>query len=226
MKLIFLGPPGAGKGTQSENICRDYGIVQLSTGDLLRANVAQKTELGLQAAESMRTGQLVPDDLIIEVIKNEMTRHRYQKGYVFDGFPRTVRQAEEYDRMLVQIKQKLDCVLVLEVPEDELVRRLTARRTCPVCGKSYHLIYNPPKADGLCDLGCGELVQRLDDTEGPIQNRLRIYNNQTKPLIEYYTKKKLARRIDGMGDIHEIYAQIKEILDPIAVAYDLVVSII
>lgn len=213
MQLIFLGPPGAGKGTQAEKICKDYGIVQLSTGDILRANRKMGTELGKKAQQYMDAGELVPDSIIIDMIKQELAKPELKNGYILDGFPRTVPQAEALDKLLADMNQKLDTVLVLLVPNEELIKRLTARRTCRVCGKTYHLIYNPPKQDNICDLDGGELYQRDDDKEEPIRNRLVVYDNQTKPLIEYYSNKNIAEIIDGVGSIDEIYNRIKQVLD-------------
>ena len=213
MRLIFLGPPGAGKGTQAERICKDYSIVQLSTGDILRANRKQGTELGKKAQSYMDTGELVPDAIIIDMIKEELKKPELAGGYILDGFPRTVPQAAALDGLLTDMGQRLDTVLVLEVPSEELVRRLTARRTCRSCAKTYHLIYNPPKVEGVCDVDGGELYQRDDDKEEPILNRLKVYESQTKPLIEYYSKASLASPVDGLGKIDEIYTSIKHVLD-------------
>ena len=216
MKLIFLGPPGAGKGTQSESICKDYGVVQLSTGDILRANRKAGTELGQKAQKYMDAGELVPDQLIIDMIKEELKKPELSKGYILDGFPRTVNQAESLDKLLSGMGQKLDTVLVLEVPNSELLKRLTARRVCRICGKSYHLLYKKPKKDDVCDEPCGgELYQRDDDKECPIMNRLKVYESQTFPLIEYYDKKKMTSKIDGLGEIGDIYLRIKSALDSI-----------
>lgn len=212
MRLIFLGPPGAGKGTQAEFICRDFNIKQLSTGDLLRFHRKEGTELGKKAQEFMDKGELVPDSLIIDMIKQELAKPEYQNGYLLDGFPRTIKQAEALDKLLDELGQKLNAVLVLEVPTEELITRLTARRTCRVCGKTYHLIFNPPKQEGICDVCGGELYQRPDDNEETVRNRLTVYENQTKPLIDYYDKKGLAFHIDGKGKIEEIYTIIKNIL--------------
>ncbi|ROL60971.1 adenylate kinase [Bacteroidetes/Chlorobi group bacterium ChocPot_Mid] len=214
MKLIFLGPPGAGKGTQSESICRDFGIVQLSTGDILRANRKAGTELGQKAQKYMDAGELVPDQLIIDMIKEELKKPELSKGYILDGFPRTVNQAESLDKLLTEMGQKLDTVLVLEVPNEELLKRLTARRVCKICGKSYHLLYKKPQEDGICDPPCGgELYQRDDDKEGPILNRLKVYEAQTFPLIEYYDKKNMTSKINGLGEIGDIYSRIKSVLE-------------
>lgn len=212
MRLIFLGPPGAGKGTQAEFICRDFNIKQLSTGDLLRYHRKEGTELGKKAQEFMDKGELVPDSLIIDMIRNELRKPEYQNGYLLDGFPRTIAQAEAFDKLINELGQTLNAVLVLEVPTEELVTRLTARRTCRVCGKTYHLIYNPPKQEGICDVCGGELYQRSDDNEETVRNRLAVYEKQTKPLIEYYELKGLAYHIDGNGKIEDIYTRIKEIL--------------
>ncbi len=212
MNLILLGPPGAGKGTQAEGICRDYGVVQLSTGDILRANRKAGTELDKKAESYMIAGELVPDEIIIDMIKQELRKPEIAGGYLLDGFPRTVPQAEALDGLLSQLGQKLDHVLVLEVPNDELVARLTNRRTCRICGKTYHLTFNPPKEQGICDLDGGELYQRLDDSEETVINRLMVYEKQTKPLIEYYKKKRLAKIIDGVGKLDEVYARVKAAL--------------
>lgn len=213
MRIIFLGPPGAGKGTQSERIVKDYGVVQLSTGDILRANRKQGTDLGKEAQKYMDAGELVPDEIIINMIKQELQKPELANGYILDGFPRTIPQAEALDKLLEEIGQKLDTTLVLEVPDEELIKRLTARRICKVCGKSYHLIFKPPLKEGVCDDDGGELYQRDDDKEGPIMNRLKVYKDQTFPLIEYYDKKELTDKIDGLGSIDEIYGRIKAVLD-------------
>lgn len=213
MKLIFLGPPGAGKGTQAENICALYGIRQLSTGDILRANRREGTPLGKKAQAYMDAGELVPDDVIIDMIKEEFNKPELESGYILDGFPRTVPQAEALDGLLKSMGQKLDCVLVLNVPDQELINRLSNRRTCRTCGKSYHLIFNPPKKDGVCDLDGGELFQRDDDKESTIINRLKVYEAQTKPLINYYKSIGLSAEIDGTGRMDEIFTNIKSVLD-------------
>ncbi|MFP4528945.1 MAG: adenylate kinase [Candidatus Kapaibacterium sp.] len=215
MKMIFLGPPGAGKGTQCANIIEDFGVTQLSTGDILRANRKQGTELGKQAESYMAEGKLVPDEIIINMIKEELAKPDLAEGYILDGFPRTVPQAEALDTLLSGMGQKLDTVLVLEVPNEELIGRLTARRTCKDCGKSYHLKFNPPSKEGICDSCGGELFQRPDDQEAPIRKRLEVYADQTLPLIDYYEKKGLARHIAGVGSLGDVYARIKTELDKI-----------
>jgi adenylate kinase len=195
-------------------MCADYGVVQLSTGDILRANRKAGTELGQKAQKFMDAGELVPDQIIIDMIKEELKKPELSKGYILDGFPRTVPQAQALDKLLEDMGQKLDTVLVLEVPNEELVKRLTARRVCRVCGKSYHLIFKPPLKEGICDQPCGgELYQRDDDKEGPIMNRLKVYEDQTFPLIDYYSSKNLANKIHGLGEIGDIYSRIKTVLD-------------
>lgn len=215
MRLIFLGPPGAGKGTQAERICSTYGIIQLSTGDILRENRKNGTELGKLAQSYMDAGELVPDNIIIDMIKVELQKPELRNGYLLDGFPRTINQAIALDNLLEEMEQKLDAVLILDVPNDELIKRLTARRTCKSCGKSYHLIFNPPAKENICDVCGGELFQRDDDKEDPIMNRLKVYENQTKPLINYYTEKSIAKYINGVGEIDEIFTRIKDILDKV-----------
>ena len=213
MKLIFIGPPGAGKGTQAERICKEYNTVQLSTGDILRMNRKLGTELGKKAQQYMAAGNLVPDEIIIGMLKDEIRKPEYVNGYILDGFPRTVKQAEALDVLLEELGDKLDSVLVLTVPAEDLISRLTARRTCRTCNKSYHLIFNPPKVDGICDLDQGELYQRDDDQEESIKNRLNVYEAQTKPLIDYYSTKGQVTMIDGVGEIDAIYSRIKSALD-------------
>jgi adenylate kinase len=210
MRLIFLGPPGAGKGTQAQYIVRDYGVTQLSTGDILRANRKAGTELGKKAQTYMDAGNLVPDDLIIDMIKEELKKPEIQKGFLLDGFPRTVPQAEALDTLLDELGLKLDCTLVLEVPNEELVKRITGRRTDRKTGQVFHIIFNPPPEDGDFDL-----YQREDDKEETVRNRIKVYEEQTKPLIDYYTKKGIAETIEGIGKIDEIYSRIKKVLDNI-----------
>lgn len=208
MRLIFLGPPGAGKGTQAETICSTYNVVQLSTGDILRANRKQGTELGQKAQKFMDAGELVPDNIIIDMIKEELKKPELENGYILDGFPRTVPQAEALDKLLDEMGQKLDTTLVLEVPDDELIKRLTGRRVCRRTGKTFHMMFNPPPENHDYDL-----YQREDDKEETVKNRLKVYHDQTYPLIEYYQKKGLASMIEGVGKLDEVFARVKKVLD-------------
>jgi len=213
MDLIFLGPPGAGKGTQAKMLVERYGIPQVSTGDILRAAVAEGTELGKKAKEYMEAGKLVPDEVVIGIIEERLKQSDCEKGFILDGFPRTVPQAEALDKVLEKMGRKIDHVLTLDVPEEELIRRLTGRRTCKKCGAMYHIIFNPPKAEGVCDKCGGELYQRPDDNEETVRSRLSVYEQQTSPLIDFYEKKGLVRKIDGRGEIKEIFDQIVKILE-------------
>ncbi|MDL1971787.1 MAG: adenylate kinase [Deltaproteobacteria bacterium] len=213
MDLIFLGPPGAGKGTQAKMLVERYGIPQVSTGDILRAAVAEGTELGKKAKEYMEAGKLVPDEVVIGIIEERLKQSDCEKGFILDGFPRTVPQAEALDKVLEKMGRKIDHVLTLDVPEEELIRRLTGRRTCKKCGAMYHIIFNPPKVEGVCDKCGGELYQRPDDNEETVRSRLSVYEQQTSPLIDFYEKKGLVRKIDGRGEIKEIFDQIVKILE-------------
>ena len=208
MRIIFLGPPGAGKGTQAQNICKEYGIRQISSGDLLRACIDSGTEVGLEAREIIKRGELVPDKMIIDMMRQEMCKPVYNKGFLLDGFPRTIPQAEALDGMLVESNNKLNCVLVLEIPHEVIIERLSLRRTDRKTGRSFHMIYNPPPADGNWDL-----FQREDDQEDTVRNRLKIYENMTKPLVKYYSSMGLAQKIDGMGSLDEVYKKISKVLD-------------
>ncbi|MFP4370074.1 MAG: adenylate kinase [Candidatus Kapaibacterium sp.] len=208
MKLIFLGPPGAGKGTQAERICRDFGVVQLSTGDILRANKKLGTDLGLKAQKYIDNGELVPDDIIIDMIEKELKKPEINAGYILDGFPRTIPQAEALDKLLDKMKEKLDHVLVLNVPEEELIKRLTARRVDKTTGKTYHLIFNPPPKEAEPNL-----IQRDDDKEETVKRRLKVYRDQTYPLIEYYKNKSKAEMIDGVGSLEDVYSRIRGVLN-------------
>jgi len=213
MDLIFLGPPGAGKGTQAKMLVERYGIPQVSTGDILRAAVAEGTELGKKAKEYMEAGKLVPDEVVIGIIEERLKQSDCEKGFILDGFPRTVPQAEALDKVLEKMGRKIDHVLTLDVPEEELIKRLTGRRTCKKCGAMYHTIFNPPKVEGVCDKCGGELYQRPDDNEETVRSRLSVYEQQTRPLIDFYEKKGLVRKIDGRGEIKEIFEQIVRILE-------------
>jgi adenylate kinase len=213
MNIVFLGPPGAGKGTQAKILIERYGIPQISTGDMLREHRAKGTELGKKAQEYMDKGQLVPDEIILGMVKERLSQPDCQKGFILDGFPRTVAQAEALDKLLEEMGKKLDFALALIVPDELLIERLTGRRTCKSCGMMYHIKYKPPKVDNKCDVCGGELYQRPDDNEETVRNRLKVYHESTAPLIEYYRKKGILREIDGGKSIEEITQQIIQILE-------------
>ena len=212
MNIILLGPPGAGKGTQAKMLVEKYGIPQISTGDILRANLKAQTELGLEAKKYMDAGKLVPDEVVIGIINNRIKEDDCQKGYMLDGFPRTVAQAEALDKILAENKSGIDHVISIDVPDKELLGRLTGRRTCRQCGQGYHVMFDPPKKDGVCDKCGGELYQRDDDNEATVGNRLTVYADQTQPLIDYYKNKGLLRPIDGLGQISEIFGRVTAVL--------------
>ncbi len=207
MNLILLGPPGAGKGTQAKKMIEALKIPQISTGDILRAAVKEGTEMGVEAKKYMDAGKLVPDSVVIGIIDDRLREDDCNKGFILDGFPRTVEQAEALDEMLSKSGRKIDHVISIEVPDADLLTRLTGRWMCS-CGASFHKIFNPPKEDGICDLCGGSLYQRDDDKEEAIKVRLENYHKQTAPLIKYYTEKGLLRSINGTGTPDEIYAAI------------------
>jgi adenylate kinase len=210
MNLIFLGPPGAGKGTQAKRICEKYGLIQIATGDILREHLRNETGLGQKAKEYINAGNLVPNDLIIDMMRYEIEKNRTKGGFLLDGFPRTVTQAEALDELLEDLEDKLDLAIVLNVPNDMLITRLTGRRVCPSCGTSYHLEFNPPKTEGICDNEGAELTQRKDDNEETVKNRLEVYDKETKPIINYYEQKGLVYNVDGVGTVSEIFDRINE----------------
>jgi adenylate kinase len=212
MNIILLGPPGAGKGTQATRLIEKYNIPQISTGDMLRAALKAGTPLGLEAKKFMDKGELVPDSVVIGLVKERIQQKDCQDGYMLDGFPRNVSQAETLDKMLGELGQKIDHVVCIEVPSDELVARLTGRRTCRSCGAGYHVMFDPPKKEGVCDKCGGELYQRDDDNETTVKSRLQVYANQTEPLIDYYNKQGKLRRIHGVGDMQAIFGRITSVL--------------
>jgi adenylate kinase len=213
MRMILLGPPGAGKGTQAKDLVGKYGIPQISTGDILRKNLAEKTPLGLEAKKYMDKGELVPDSVVVGIVKERLKEQDCKKGYILDGFPRTVPQAEELGKALADMSTPLDAVLSIEVPDGELVKRLSGRRTCRSCQAGYHVMFKPSKAEGKCDSCGGELYQRDDDKEEAIMNRLKVYQASTAPLIDYYKGKGLLRPVDGVGDMKEILARMVKALE-------------
>ena len=212
LNLVLLGPPGAGKGTQAGRIVADYGIPHISTGDILRSSVKNQTQMGLEAKKFMDAGQLVPDSVVIGLVKERLAQPDCAKGFMLDGFPRTVPQAEELDKVLGGLSKKIDHVVSIEVPNSELLGRLTGRRTCRACGQGFHVMFDPPKVEGKCDKCGGELYQRDDDNEATVSNRLKVYEGQTMPLINFYKVKGLLRPIDGLGAISDIFGRIKVVL--------------
>lgn len=209
MNIVLLGAPGSGKGTQAARIAREFDVVHVSTGDIFRQAVADSTELGLKAKEYMDKGELVPDDLVIGIAKERLARPDMKDGFMLDGFPRTVTQAVALDEALVELGTRLDIVIDLEVPDDELTRRLTGRMMCRVCGANYHKMFNPPSGDN-CDSCGGELYQRDDDKLETVERRLKVYKEQTAPLIEYYSGTGYLHTIDGSRPPQEVFALIKE----------------
>jgi adenylate kinase len=213
MNVILLGPPGSGKGTQAQKIGERYHIPQISTGDILRSAVKERTPLGVEAQGYMDQGQLVPDEVVVGIVRERLMASDCNGGFILDGFPRTLPQAEALDVTLLEMKREIDHVISIEVDNEELLGRLTGRRTCRTCGTMYHLMFNPPKKDRICDKCGGELYQRDDDQEATIRARLQVYEEQTAPLIAYYRNKGLLRTIDGVGEIEEIFREIVKAIE-------------
>lgn len=215
MNLVLLGAPGAGKGTQAERIAKDFEICHISTGDILRKSVAEGTELGKLAKGYMDKGELVPDDVIVSVVAERLKEQDCCGGFLLDGFPRTIAQADALDKALAEGDKELDAVLSVEVSVDELVRRLANRRSCKNCGKVYHLIFNPPKEEQFCDVCHTELYQREDDRQEAIERRFEVYLNQTAPLVDYYRNKGVLKVVNGEESPAKVYEKITEILEAI-----------
>mgnify|MGYP001791465004 FL=1 len=208
MRLVLLGAPGAGKGTQAKKLIEKYGMPQISTGDLLRAAVGAGTDLGKEAKSYMDKGELVPDSVVLGMVEERLQQDDCKDGYILDGFPRNTAQAEALDGMLDKLGMSLDAALSVDVPLEELMKRLTGRRTCKDCGQMYNLYFSAPATEGKCDKCGGELYQRDDDKEETIQKRLEVYTAQTAPLIDYYGKKGIVKSVTGTGNIDEIFANV------------------
>ncbi|MBT2644530.1 adenylate kinase [Bacillus sp. ISL-41] len=212
MNLVLMGLPGAGKGTQADKIVGKYNIPHISTGDMFRAAIKEGTELGLQAKSFMDKGELVPDEVTIGIVRERLSKADCENGFLLDGFPRTVAQAEALDTMLADLGKKIDYVINIDVDQSILMERLTGRRICKNCGATYHLVFNPPAKEGVCDRCGGELYQRADDNAETVQNRLDVNVQQTKPLLNFYEDKGYLRNINGQQDINVVFADIEELL--------------
>jgi len=208
MKLILLGPPGAGKGTQAKMLTDRFGIPQISTGDILRAAVKEGTPMGVKAKAFMDAGGLVPDEVVVGIVRERLQMSDCGAGFILDGFPRTVAQADALKESLQQLGKNLDAVISLDVDVEALVERLTGRRTCKACGRGYHIKFDPPRVAGTCDICSGELIQRDDDKEETIRKRLEVYHQQTAPLVAYYRTDSLLTSVDGMLEIDTVQQQI------------------
>lgn len=212
MRILLMGPPGAGKGTQAEALAAKLEVPHVATGDIFRSQIAAGTPLGKKAKEYTDSGQLVPDEVTIGMVGQRLKEPDCQKGFILDGFPRTVTQAEALDAMLAQAGQQLDAVIDIQVPAPRLIQRLTGRRVCRQCGATYHLVFNPPQRPGVCDACGGELYQRSDDNEDTVKNRLEVYQRQTAPLVDYYQAKGLLHPVNGDAPINDVLSAIGRIL--------------
>lgn len=212
MNIVLMGLPGAGKGTQAEKIVEKYGIPHISTGDMFRAAMKEETELGLKAKSFMDKGELVPDEVTIGIVRERLSREDCHKGFLLDGFPRTVAQADALESILSDLGKKIDYVINIQVDKGVLMERLTGRRICKNCGATYHLVFNPPSEEGVCDRCGGELYQREDDNEETVQNRLDVNIKQTQPLLDFYQEKGYLVNIDGQRDIKEVFSDIDELI--------------
>ncbi|GJM71476.1 adenylate kinase [Paenibacillus macerans] len=212
MNLLFMGPPGAGKGTQAEVIVNEFGIPHISTGDAFRLAIKQGTPVGMKAKEYIDQGLLVPDDVTVGIVRERLQQSDCEKGFLLDGFPRTLSQAESLEELLKGLGRKLDHVIDLKVDRNKLLARLTGRRICKSCGATYHVIFNPPKQEGVCDKCGGELYQRSDDTEEKVGTRLDEYINKTAPLLKFYEDKGLLRQVDGEQEIDAVSKEIVSLL--------------
>ncbi len=212
MKNVMLGAPGAGKGTQAKKIAEKYSIPHISTGDIFRANIKNGTELGMKAKTYMDQGLLVPDELVVDLVVDRLGQDDCANGYVLDGFPRTIPQAEALDAALTKAGQAVDYAINVEVPDENIVKRMSGRRACVNCGATYHIVYAPTKVENVCDTCQGNLILRDDDKPETVQKRLNVYHEQTQPLIDYYTKKNILVEVDGTVDIDDVFAAIVKVL--------------
>ena len=209
----MLGAPGAGKGTQAKLIAEKYGIPHISTGDIFRANIKEGTALGKEAKEYMDKGQLVPDELTVRILLDRVGKDDCKNGYVLDGFPRTIPQAQVLDNEVAKLGDKIDFAIDVEVPDENIIRRMGGRRACLKCGATYHIEHVPPKKEGICDTCGSELVLRDDDKPETVKSRLEVYHKQTQPLIDHYSKQNILRTVDGTKDMHEVFADIEKLLE-------------
>lgn len=213
MKIVMLGAPGAGKGTQAKMIAGKYQVPHISTGDIFRANIKNGTELGRKAKEYMDQGLLVPDELTVDLVIDRLGQEDCKKGYILDGFPRTIPQAEALDKALAKLGEKMDYAIDVDVPDENIVSRMSGRRACTGCGATYHLVHNPSKKGDVCEV-CGDtLILRDDDKPETVQKRLTVYHDQTQPLIDYYKGQGILRRVDGTQDMNDVFGAITEILE-------------
>lgn len=212
MKIIMLGAPGVGKGTQAKMIADKYGVPHISTGDIFRANIKNGTELGMEAKKYMDQGLLVPDELTVRILLDRVAQDDCKNGYVLDGFPRTIPQAEVLDSELTKLGDHIDYAINVDVPDENIVKRMSGRRACLTCGATYHIEHVPPKKEGICDVCGSELVLRDDDKPETVKNRLNVYHEQTQPLIDFYTEKGVLKTVDGTVPMEEVFAAITAIL--------------
>lgn len=212
MKIIMLGAPGAGKGTQAKMIADKYGVPHISTGDIFRANIKNGTELGMEAKKYMDQGLLVPDELTVRILLDRVAQDDCKNGYVLDGFPRTIPQAEVLDSELTKLGDHIDYAINVDVPDENIVKRMSGRRACLTCGATYHIEHVPPRKEGICDVCGSELVLRDDDKPETVKNRLNVYHEQTQPLIDFYTEKGVLKTVDGTVPMEEVFAAITAIL--------------
>lgn len=213
MNIILMGLPGAGKGTQASEIVKKFPIPHISTGDMFRKAIKDETDLGKEAKSYMDRGELVPDEVTVGIVKERISEDDAKKGFLLDGFPRTIDQAEALNSIMAELDRNIDAVINIEVPEEELMNRLTGRRICENCDTTYHLVFNPPKVEGICDLDGGKLYQREDDNPETVSNRLKVNVKQSKPILEYYDNKGVLKNIDGSKDIEEVTTDVIDILD-------------